>query len=154
MTDPVSSIDAGARRVARRAVVRAPAAAIFALVADPHRHHELDGSGTIRDAPVVGPHELSVGAEFSVPMRQHGFRYKIRSRVTAFEPDRLVEWQHPAGHRWRWEFEETSPGTTVVTETFDYSTARAPRLLELFGSPKQNAAGITKTLEGLQRRFS
>jgi hypothetical protein len=154
MEDSVSVVDAGAHRIARRALVRTPAAEVFALVANPHRHPEIDGSGTVRSVPVVGPEALSVGATFTVAMKQHGFPYKIKSKVTAFEPDKLVEWQHPAGHRWRWEFAEIEPGTTQVTETFDYSTAKAPRVLELFGVPKQNAAGITKTLEGLQARFA
>jgi len=154
MTDTVSVVDAGARRVARRALVHAPAAELFAIVADPHRHYELDGSGTIRNLPVDGPHTLSVGAEFTVSMKQHGFPYKIRSRVTAYEPDKLLEWQHPGGHHWRWEFAETEPGMTQVTETFDYSTARAPRLLKLFGFDKQNAVGITNTLRRLQAGFT
>jgi hypothetical protein len=154
MADTVTFVDAGAHRVSRRALVHAPAAEVFALVANPHRHPELDGSGTVRKAPVTGPQTLSVGATFTVAMKQHGFPYKITSKVTAFEPDKLVEWQHPAGHRWRWELAEIQPGTTQVTETFDYSTAKAPKVLELFGAPKQNAAGITKTLEALQARFA
>lgn len=133
--------------------MHAPVGEVFALAADPHRHAELDGSGTVREGEVVGPQTLSVGARFTVPMKQHGFRYKITSTVTAFEPDHLVEWQHPAGHRWRWEFAEAEPGTTRVTETFDYSTSRMPWLLGILRAPRQNAAGITKTLEGLRARF-
>ena len=34
-------------------VIPAPAAEIFALIADPHRHQEFDGSGTVRDAKDV-----------------------------------------------------------------------------------------------------
>ena len=86
-------------------------------------------------------------------MKQYGVPYKITSTVTAFEADQLLEWQHPAGHRWRWELTETEPGTTRVTETFDYSTAKAPRLLEILGEPGKNAIGITKTLQALQARF-
>jgi ribosome-associated toxin RatA of RatAB toxin-antitoxin module len=154
MAETVSVVDTGAQQITRRALVQAPAADVFALVANPHCHPELDGSGTVRSAPVVGPETLSVGATFTVAMKQHGVRYKIKSKVTAFEPDKIVEWQHPGGHRWRWEFAEIEPGTTQVTETFDYTTAKAPKMLELFRVPKQNAAGITKTLEALQARFS
>ena len=153
MADTVIEVDAGPRRVARQVLVRAPAAEVFALVADPHRHPELDGSGTVRPAPVRGPRILSAGARFTVGMRQYGVPYKITSTVTAFEAGRLLEWQHPAGHRWRWELTETEPGTTRVTETFDYSTAKAPRLLEILGEPGKNANGITKTLQALQARF-
>jgi len=149
----VTTVDAGPRAVSRRATVAAPPAEIFALVSDPHRHPELDGSGTVRDIPVSGPHQLSKGATFSVGMKQFGVPYRITSTVTAYEDGALVEWQHPMGHRWRWQLREMEPGTTEVTETFDYSTAKAPKLLELFGQPKANAAGITKTLEALTERF-
>jgi uncharacterized protein YndB with AHSA1/START domain len=149
----VTTVDSGARKVSRRVVVHAPAAEVFALVADPHRHPELDGSGTVRDTPVTGPARLSEGAKFSVGMKQHGFPYKITSTVTEFDEGRLIEWRHPAGHRWRWEFEEIQPGVTRITETFDYSTAKAGKVLELFGQPKANGIGITKTLEGLSARF-
>lgn len=52
MTTPTATtVDAGPRAVSRRITVHAPAAEIFALVANPHRHPELDGSGTVRDTP-------------------------------------------------------------------------------------------------------
>lgn len=154
MTSPhVEPVDAGARKVSRRVVVAAPAATIFAMVANPHRHPELDGSGTVRDRPVKGPDLLSLGAKFSVAMKQYGLPYRITSKVTAFEENKLVEWQHPMGHRWRWELIELEPGRTQVTETFDYSTAKSPKSAELMGFPKQNSDGITKTLQALAARF-
>jgi uncharacterized protein YndB with AHSA1/START domain len=146
-------VDSGVRKVTRRVSVHAPPADVFALLADPHRHPDLDGSGTVRNVPVTGPDRLSQGATFSVGMKQYGVPYKITSKVTAFEDGRLIEWQHPLGHRWRWELAETVPGTTQVTETFDYTTAKAPRMLELFGQPRANGGGITKTLEALAARY-
>ncbi len=92
----VTTVDFGPNKVACRVVVNAPVAGIFALVANPHRHPELAGSGTVRDVP-----------------------YKMTSTVTAFEDNGVVEWQHPLGHKWRWELQEASPTTTQVTETFD-----------------------------------
>lgn len=150
----VTTVDSGSRKITRRVQVTAPAAEIFALVADPHRHPELDGSGTLRTTPVRGPHLLSPGARFSVGMRQYGVPYTITSTVTAFEPDHLVEWRHPLGHRWRWEFTGLGPDSTEVTETFDYTRAVAPRILELVGQPAKNAAGITATLQALASRFA
>ena len=150
----VSTVDVGPRKVARQVVVNAPAAEVFALVADPHRHPEIDGSGTVRDVPVKGPDRLSEGARFSVGMKQYGFPYKITSRVTAFEDDKLVEWQHPLGHRWRWELQQTSPTTTKVTEIFDYSTAKSPKMLEVMGFDKKNGDGISATLRALAARFT
>jgi hypothetical protein len=154
MTDaPVTTVDSGPRKVTRQVLVHAPADELFALVADPHRHAELDGSGTVRNVPVAGPNRLSTGATFTVGMRQFGLPYKITSKVTEFEDDQLVEWQHPMGHRWRWEFTEVEPGTTQVTETFDYSTARSPKMLERFGYPAKNGNGIARTLRALAARF-
>ena len=54
-TAAVETVDTGRRKVARRVVVHASAPDVFALIADPHRHPELDGSGTVRDVPVRGP---------------------------------------------------------------------------------------------------
>ncbi|MCY7394658.1 MAG: SRPBCC family protein [Nocardioides sp.] len=150
----VTTIETGARQVSCRVTVNAPAAAIFDLVADPHRHPELDGSGTVRDRAVKGPARLSQGATFGVGMKQYGVPYAITSTVTAFVEDRLVEWQHPLGHRWRWALEETTPGTTQVTETFDYAGAKAPKVLEVFRLPEKNKDGITSTLQALARRFA
>lgn len=135
----VETVETGPRQVSRRVVVNAPAAEIFALLANPHRHASLDGSGTVRDVPVKGPHA--------------GLPYSITSVVTAQEPDRLIEWQHPLGHRWRWELASAEPGATTVTETFDYSTVRSPRVMKLLGFPAKNATGITETLRALAARF-
>jgi uncharacterized protein YndB with AHSA1/START domain len=155
MTDTsVTTVETGPRKVTRQVLVHAPAEQLFALVADPHRHAELDGSGTVRSVPVTGPDRLSTGAEFTVGMKQFGLPYKITSKVTEFEDNHVVEWQHPMGHRWRWEFAETEPGTTQVTETFDYSGAKSPKMLEVFGYPAKNGNGIAKTLQGLAARYA
>ena len=154
MADDVSTVDSGPRQVSRRIRVNAPVGEVFGLVADPHRHPELDGSGTVRAAPVSGPHRLSLGAKFTVGMKQYGLPYKITSTVTDFRADQVVEWAHPMGHRWRWEFAELGPSSTQVTETFDYTGAKAPKVLEILGQPKANAVGIAATLTALAARFN
>jgi hypothetical protein len=73
---------------------------IFDIAADPHRHGELDGSGTVMGT-VAGPQRLAKGARFSVKMKQRGVPCRITSQVTEFEDGRVVEWRHPMGHRWR-----------------------------------------------------
>ena len=151
----ITVVDAGPRKVSRAVDVQAPAAELFGIVANPHRHGELDGSGTVLDT-VDGPRRLAKGARFSVKMRQHGFPYRITSRVTDFEDGRVVEWRHPLGHRWRWEFAPSSENSTRVTETFDYSQIGLvqAKSLELFGMPKQNGAGIEATLRQLHARYA
>ncbi len=120
----VTVVDAGPRRVCRSVEVAAPVAELFAMAADPRRHHELDGSGTVRDNIKV-PAEMAVGSKFSTSMKMYGVPYRITSTVTALKPNELVEWRHPVGHRWRWEFESLSPTLTRVTETFDFHDAGA-----------------------------
>lgn len=151
----VNIVDAGRRKISRSAEVNAPADEIFAIVADPRRHHELDGSGTVLDA-IDGPERLSSGARFSVKMKQYGVPYRITSQVTEFTDGRVLEWQHPLGHRWRWELTPLSERTTLVTETFDYSQLGAAKTnsLKWFGSLKHNAAGIEATLRQLQAKYA
>lgn len=150
----ITTVDAGPRTVSRSVALPVAAEEIFAILADPHRHAELDGSGTVKDT-TQGPARLSQGASFSVNMKQYGVPYRITSRVTSFADGRTIEWRHPLGHRWRWELAPQPDGTTLVTETFDYSTVLGvqARVLELVGIPKQNAAGIEGTLRKLQERF-
>ena len=153
----VTNVDAGPEQISRSVKVNAAAGELFAIVADPRRHHELDGSGTVRDN-IRGPERLSPGARFSTKMAMYGLPYRITSTVTAFEPDQLIEWSHPLGHRWRWEFAALTPTETRVTETFDYRDA-APlthwlRFYGLTGFAKRNAAGIESTLSRLRDRYS
>jgi hypothetical protein len=152
----VTTVDAGRQQVSRSVEVAAPASELFAIVADPRRHHELDGSGTV-GANIRGPERLEAGARFATKMKMFGMPYRITSTVTAFEPDRLIEWRHPVGHRWRWEFDPVTPTKTRVTETFDYRDAgpvkNALRYYELTGFAKRNAAGIEATLQRLHDRY-
>lgn len=145
----------GPKKVARTAEVQAPAAEIFEVVADPRRHAELDGSGTVVDT-VKGPRRLAKDAKFSVKMKQYGLPYRITSKVTEFADGRVVEWRHPVGHRWRWELVPVSDTATRITETWDYSRVNplVAKAFGLVGIPKQNAAGIEKTLRGLQARYA
>ena len=153
-TSTVSTVDVGPKRVARRVVVNAPAAEVFAIVVDPHRHPELDGSGTLRDVPIKGPHHLATGDKFSVGMKQYGVPYKITSTATDVQEGKVVEWQHPMGHKWRWDLVETTPGTTEVTETFDYRDAKVSLMITAFGYDKKNGDGMAATLKALADRFA
>lgn len=152
----VQIVDAGPKQISRSVEVNAPASELFAIVADPRRHRELDGSGLVRDN-VRGPERLGPGARFSTNMR-FGLPYRITSTVTAFKPDQLIEWSHPFGHRWRWEFAAVTPTTTRITETFDYREA-APlthwlRFYAVTGFAKRNTAAIETTLSRLSDRYS
>ncbi|MDT5207803.1 MAG: hypothetical protein QOF67_218 [Mycobacterium sp.] len=152
----VTVVDAGPRQVSRSVEVAAPAEELFAIVADPRRHGELDGSGTVREN-ASGPAKLVAGARFSTKMRMYGLPYRITSTVTALKPGALIEWRHPFGHHWRWEFEQISPTLTRVTETFDFrDTGVKDRVnyYTLMGFVKGNVTGIEATLAKLRDRYS
>ena len=136
--------------MSRSVVVPAPPGQVFDLLADPRRHADIDGSGTVRGR-VRGPDRLSAGARFGMRMRLV-VPYVISSTVVEFEQDRRIAWRHLGHHVWRYELDPVEGGTRV-TETFDWAPARAPRLLELFRVPGRNARGIDGTLARLQRAF-
>lgn len=152
----ITTVDTGPNQVSRTVEVHAPAAELFALVADPRRHHELDGSGMVA-AFIAGPDHLVPGARFSTKMRVFGLPYQLTSTVTAVRRNELVEWCHPAGHHWRWEFAAVSPAVTRVTETFDYRDTGPMKdrlhFYERTGLVKRNAAGIEATLSKLRDRY-
>lgn len=153
----VTTVDAGPNQVSRSVEVHAPAGELFSIVADPRRHPEIDGSGTVRDN-VSGPAALTPGARFSTKMTMFGLPYRITSTVIQVEPDQLIEWRHPLGHRWRWEFAAVTPTTTRVTETFDYrDTGPVKDRLKYYertGFAKRNAVGIENTLSRLRDRYA
>lgn len=138
------------RSVSRSVVVPAPAEEVFALLADPRRHPEIDGSGTVQ-AAMSGPDRLSAGASFGMRMR-YGVPYVIKNTVVEFEEGRRIAWRHFGHHVWRYELEPLEGGARI-TETFDWAPARAPKVLELLGIPARNARSVDATLERLAARL-
>lgn len=138
----------GDRSVSRSRVVDATPAQVFALLADARQHPLFDGSGTVKQT-ISAPPRLELGSRFG--MRMHVLTpYVIGNEVVEYEEDRLIAWRHFGHHRWRYELVPVDGGTrTEVTETFDWSTSRAPWLIELMGYPARNAAAIEATLERL-----
>jgi uncharacterized protein YndB with AHSA1/START domain len=138
------------RTVSASTVVAAPPDEVFALLANPHRHHEFDGSGTVRGA-LSGPERLALGDRFGMSMK-FKLPYRIMNRVVEFEPDRRIGWCHAARAIWRYELEPVAGGTRV-TETFDYGGSPLAKGMELVGFPKGNAKSIRDTLRRLREIF-
>jgi hypothetical protein len=110
--------ETGNERVkAARIIIDAPAVKIFDLLANPSRHKEIDGSGTIQNS-LSGAQRLSLGAKFGMAMHL-GIDYKIMNTVVEFEENKLIAWRHLGRWRWRYEIREISPNQCEVTETFD-----------------------------------
>ena len=141
-----------AKVVSRSTIVPAPAQMIFDLLADPRRHNEIDGSGSVQSAQINAPERLSLNATFGMQMKI-GLSYKITNKVVEFEEGKTIGWRHFGGHIWRYILEPVDGGTKV-TEQFDWNKSKSPLILKLRKSPQDNAKSIEKTLENLVKRFA
>jgi uncharacterized protein YndB with AHSA1/START domain len=130
------------REVSVSRVIAADPAAIFAVLADPSKHPIIDGSDSL--VHVNGsPSQLVLGDKFSMKMKI-GFSYSIKNTVVEYEKDRLIGWRHFG----RYTLEPVDGGTRV-TETFDWSKAIIPKMIELQHYPEKHPVGMAKTLERL-----
>ena len=102
-----------AKIVTRSTIVPAPAQMIFDLLADPRRHGEIDGSGSIQSAQIDAPERLSLNATFGMQMKI-GLSYKITNTVVEFEETKTIAWRHFGGHIWRYILEPVDGGTNVT----------------------------------------
>jgi uncharacterized protein YndB with AHSA1/START domain len=108
-------------------VIPAPAEAIFALLADPTRHKDIDGSGSLVKAKGT-PERLALGSEFGMSMKM-GLPYSMTNTVIEYEENERIAWQTRGGGRvgrmvggriWRYELEPAEGGTRV-RESWDIS---------------------------------
>ena len=146
---PATSDVASAERV-----IPAAPEKIFDLLADPSRHREIDGSGTVRDAK-GGSERLALGSQFGMAMKM-GVQYSMVSEVIEFEENRRIAWQtrppssfgakFGGGRIWRYELEPVQGGT-LVRETWDISQ-------EAGLSKPLVARGRTKTVENMDKTLA
>lgn len=148
----VEEVPTEGRLLSYRTVIEAPAAEVFALLADPSRHPEIDGSNSVRGTFGTATPLTGVGDTFGMTMRI-GLPYLIRNTVVEFEQDRLIAWRHLAGHRWRYALAPVDGGTEV-TETFDWSTAVIPWYYEPLRIVQIHRRSIPATLERLAQVFT
>jgi uncharacterized protein YndB with AHSA1/START domain len=139
-------------------LIPAPPQAIFDLIADPRRHQDIDGSGTVRDATHV-PGQLQLGSKFGMNM-EYGGTYSMENTVIEYEPNRRIAWQarppRGKGGAWRqlfggriWRYElEPVDGGTLVRESWDVSKERNKWAVRFYGSKtKKNMAATLERIE-------
>jgi hypothetical protein len=74
-------------------VVDAPAGKIFALLADPNRHPEIDDAGMLRGREGDTPPITGVGQTFTMNMQAPGLGdYRAINTVTAYIPAARIGW--------------------------------------------------------------
>lgn len=138
-------------------LVPAPASAIFDLIADPDRHKDIDGSGSVQGSK-GGSQRLALGSRFGMSMKI-GVPYAMTSTVVEFEEDRRLAWQTRGpgplgklvgGRIWRYELEPTAGGT-LVRESWDITQES---ILTKFAAKAQAGrarSGMTATLERIEQ---
>lgn len=136
------------QRVSVSRVIPHPPEAIFALLTSPEGHTRIDGSGMVQGR-ISGPEPLQLGSRFHMKMKMGPVPYRMRSEVKEYEENRVIAWAHLGRHRWRYELEPVDGGTRV-TETFDWSTAISPKVIELAGYPKKHPANMDATLARIE----
>ncbi len=112
----------GSRRMADTAdvvtverTIKADPQAIFDLLADPNRHRDIDGSGTVREAKDSSAPRLSMGAKFGMSMKL-GAPYSMLNEVIEYDEPKRIAWQtRPpsswgarlfGGRIWRYELDD------------------------------------------------
>jgi uncharacterized protein YndB with AHSA1/START domain len=133
-------------------VIPAPPEKIFDLLANPARHREIDGSGTVRDPGST--ERLRLGSKFDMKMKL-GLPYTMTNEVVEFEENRRIAWQpRPkklkslGGRIWRYELEPVDGGTKV-RESWDISQERGMKSLVRRGGA-HTAKNMEKTLERIE----
>jgi uncharacterized protein YndB with AHSA1/START domain len=136
-------------------VIAAPPDQIFALLADPARHHDIDGSGSVRDAK-ESSQRLALGSEFGMAMHL-GYSYSTTNEIVEFDDGTRIAWQtRPVGNLqgrffggriWRYELEPRDGGT-LVRETWDISQEQLPALV--WGLRGPTRISMNRTLKRIE----
>jgi hypothetical protein len=153
----------GVVSVSRR--IEAPAGEIFALLADPGRHTEIDGTDMLRGVASGGAIS-GVGDRFVMNMyfEHFGGDYTMDNHVVEYEPGRRIAWApapgdsragdgaspvgEPVGHRWIFDLAPDGDAT-VVTESYD-CTAAPEQLRKVVNGGEHWKSAMESTLAKLE----
>ena len=113
--------------------IRAGAATVFAVLADPTTHAAVDGTGWVQEAVDTAP-LVEPGQVFRMGMYHAGHPdgdYQIANQVEVFDPPHAIRWrpgvEKDDGHLefggWTWRYDLVPLGSadTDVTLTYDWS---------------------------------
>jgi hypothetical protein len=120
--------------VSATTTIIASAEAVFAVLAEPSRHADIDGTGWVRgsldDQRLTGSGQI-----FPVAMHHDNHpdgNYEMANQVLMFEPPRVISWRPGyvssstgelefGGWIWRYDLTPLGPDETEVTLTYDWS---------------------------------
>lgn len=150
-------IERGDDTITVRVDTDASAPELFAVLADPHRHTEIDGSGMLQGADPTAPAPITAAGEvFAMRMHYPSLGdYTTDNTVLEFEQDRAITWttarsgNPPAGVRWSWRVEPRTGGGTTITHTYDWSRVTDPAVLARVSFPRVSPADLEQTVRRL-----
>jgi hypothetical protein len=148
-------------RVTASTTIDAAPQAVFAVLADPSAHADIDGTGWVR-ASLDGDHITAAGQVFRMAMYHENHPdqdYKIANRVEVFDEPRAIAWQPGTespetgelsfgGWIWRYDLEAAGPSRTTVTLTYDWS-AVPPHVREYLQFPPFGQDHLDNSLQHL-----
>lgn len=146
-------------------VINAPADEIFALLADPNRHAELDGAGMLRGVEGETPPIAGIGQVFTMNMHADDLGdYRVINSVTAYVSGSRVGWapkvdptcelaeklgdMQASGQTFMYDLRLVDGGTEV-TSTYDWLGVKDPRFEEL--CPRLSKEQLAGTLDNIER---
>jgi hypothetical protein len=152
-------------RIAVTRTVDGGADEIFAVLADPGKHTELDSSSMLRGL-ASGTTLSAVGDEFIMNMHNDFLGdYQIRNTVVACQPGEKIGWapalypegshddklggMKPGGHTYTWELTPAGPGKTTITQIYDWSEVKDPQFKGLF--PMLNETQLGESIDRAAR---
>ena len=121
--------------------------AVFAVLADPSAHADIDGTGWVRES-LDGDRITAAGQVFRMAMYHPNHpdgNYRIANLVEVFDEPRAIAWKPGTesaetgelsfgGWTWRYDLEPAGPSRTTVTLTYDWS-AVGPEVREYLQFP-------------------
>ncbi|NMA78405.1 MAG: polyketide cyclase [Actinomycetales bacterium] len=128
-------------------ILDVPAKDVFEVLTLPARHHEFDGSDTVRAAD-DSERITASGQKFVMNMHREamGGDYRIHNFVTAYDENKMIAWkpapeqdgaapEGPLGWEWLYELKPQGADSTEVSLTYDWSDVTDQKLLEQVGFP-------------------
>src|SRR5436190_15764126 len=134
-------------RVSASRTIEAGSEAVFAVLADPSAHADIDGTGWVR-ASLDGDRITAAGQVFRMAMYHPNHPdkdYKIANLVEVFDEPRAIAWKPGTespetgelsfgGWIWRYDLEALAASRSHVTLTYDWS-AVPPHVREYLQFP-------------------
>ena len=132
-------------------LIEAPVERVFPLLADPDRHPDLDGSGTLhasRTHTVI----TELGDVFIMDLNTEGHGDdQCQSVVTTYVRDRALGWSpgplygDPVGDTFAFTLEPDGDDRTLVILTYDWSAVTDEQLLAMM--PRVSREDLTRSLD-------